>query len=844
MSKNTAEKPKKTRWFERTFRKDDPIEPTVFAGGLERMIAMAEALRDINTGGYKGGFLTAIEGWNFDHLLSDHTSCSPFTGTLLGMLYDPTTAVTARKFAPIFDGSKKLPLPHGFYSIHNTSGKKEWPAVKAHLASIGRSPLSGHDDFWGSVGSMELFNLGYEIDPRDMRRGDVVHYDRMDKTGHTVICWDVHMNGRGEVDCFQYFSANSPVGVGISSPTSGDKVLMMKSGEKWHKRPPFDPHFVDRPENVKHCNHRIIPGSGVSAEALKKSGTFIAPPNTFKTDTRWVRAVRLWGFPPPDRATARGQAAWSEKVFAGAFPRAAELARYTQPASYCMGVGRKVQVAVTQLTAVTLKPEVLAKPEDIKRVATRPVQQKPEHVTPEQIEVEHALQDLFTAGLIECGPGDVHNVHDAETVKAVRAFQRRFGLKEDGVAGPVTQTLLFEAATNVRRGVQHPFKPEPARAQPGAPPAAPTPPQRVGPITPIASRIERFYPLQNHARPGEELAFAVEGVGLDVWGHAATRVNLVERTQHTQVAVITPVSFPVGTRGTGKIKLPPEVKAGTSWALSFDAELPTGLTRTESAMVLEVDDRSPETRITQDGAWPWDDRTWPKALRALVRELRETPRPEGPFTDRRVLSTYYVKESLNAIGPRGVKGGFAGGGDMVPILGMKGEVLGRCTKYSLFEADIEGALRCGSRVLSIQKKGRPRGGKAPHRFSEFDPTQSRWHDVTSRKPWGSGSSVPLIPYRVVAVNRAERELYRRKVYIKALDGMRLAPTGEVHNGICIVGDCGDMHKGFHFDFFRGREDVPFKIVSPLGNARNKKGVSLPLSEVALLDFSTTWPPKT
>jgi hypothetical protein len=35
--------------------------------------------------------------------------------------------------------------------------------------------------------------------------------------------------------------------------------------------------------------------------------------------------------------------------------RAAELARYTQPASYCMGVGRKVQVSVTQLTAESEK---------------------------------------------------------------------------------------------------------------------------------------------------------------------------------------------------------------------------------------------------------------------------------------------------------------------------------------------------------------------------------------------------------------------------------------------------------------------------------------------------------
>jgi len=843
MAARKTQAPPKLRWFQRVFREGVDLEPTVFAGGLDRMIAMAEALRDLNAGGYLGGFLVAVEGWGFDKLVSDHTSCSPFTGTLLGMLYDPAAAANARRFAPVFNGAHADPLPGGFYRIHNTSASKEWPEVRRHLAAIGRAPLPGHDEFYSSTGSMELFNLGYEIDPRDMRRGDLAHYDRLDGTGHTVIAWDVHLNARGEVDCFQYFSSNKPGGVGLSAPTSGDRVFLVKSGEKWSKRPGFDPHFVDRPEVVRHCNFRVVPGSGATPEALKSSGTFLTPPQAFKTDTKWVRAVRLWGFPPPDRSTPRGQAAWADARFARAFPRAAELTRYAQPGSYCMGRGRKVQVAVPQVMAVTLKPEVLTKPEDIKRVATRPVQQRPEHVTPEQLEVEHALEDLFKAGLIECGPGDVHNVHDAETVKAVRAFQRRFGLKEDGVAGPVTQSLLFETATAVRRGVQHPFKPEARRAQPSATPPPPEAPQRVVPLTASGARVERFYPLQNHARPGEEFAFAVEGVGLDAWGHAATRINLVERTQGTQVAVVTPVTFSVGTRGTGRIKLPAEVKPGTSWRLSFDCELPTGLTRTESAMVLEVDDRAPEAVVPADGTWPWDERAWPPRLRALLQELRETPRPAGPFTDRRVLSTYYVKERLNAIGPARVKGGLPGGGDLVPVKSVKGEVFGHCTRYSLFEADIEGTLRLGARTLNIETKGRPNNGRAPHRFSQFNADASRWKDVTAQKPWGSAPGVPLMPYRVLAVNRAESHLYRHKVYIKALDGVRLSPTGEVHNGVCIVGDCGDMHTGFHFDFFRGREGIPFKIVSPLGTAKNRKGVSLPLSEIAFVGPSTTWPPK-
>jgi hypothetical protein len=38
------------------------------------------------------------------------------------------------------------------------------------------------------------------------------------------------------------------------------------------------------------------------------------------------------------------------------------------------------------------------------------------------------------------------------------------------------------------------------------------------------------------------------------------------------------------------------------------------------------------------------------------------------------------------------------------------------------------------------------------------------------------------------------------------------PTGEVHNGMCVVGDCGGMAPaGVQFDFFVGREDRHIQI---------------------------------
>jgi len=38
------------------------------------------------------------------------------------------------------------------------------------------------------------------------------------------------------------------------------------------------------------------------------------------------------------------------------------------------------------------------------------------------------------------------------------------------------------------------------------------------------------------------------------------------------------------------------------------------------------------------------------------------------------------------------------------------------------------------------------------------------------------------------------------------------PNGEVHNGMCIAGDVGNMHE-HHFDFCVGREDHHIQIPS-------------------------------
>ncbi|TMQ14398.1 MAG: hypothetical protein E6J91_15475 [Deltaproteobacteria bacterium] len=195
-------------------------------------------------------------------------------------------------------------------------------------------------------------------------------------------------------------------------------------------------------------------------------------------------------------------------------------------------------------------------------------------------------------------------------------------------------------------------------------------------------------------------------------------------------------------------------------------------------------------------------------MRDIAAELRATSPPAGPF-ERFEITQYGVKEKLEP-------------GD-VEVRSAAGEVFGKVTRRSLMLADIEGTMRLGGRILNITSHGNvyePRdvivdGKKVVKQkpvAEKFDPAKSLWTDVTVKAPWGSGSKMPLVPFRRLAINPyLNPDLHYRRVYIKQLDGMQL-PTGERHNGVCIAGDTGGMRKT-HCDLFVGREDRHITIPS-------------------------------
>jgi hypothetical protein len=206
----------------------DP-QPTIPTGGLDRMIQIWEASRDTNAGGYGGSVLQQVDTW-LKPSAKHTTSCSPFTATCIGMMYDPGGATDdATVYKPVINtGSGTLALPVDYYILHNGFYFAPDPNIPAAVIAARRQQFLNHgwkfcDD---SALATVFFNLGYAIDIRDIRRGDLLGIDWASGHGHAAFVWDVHTDEDNAVVCFQFLSANGYAaggryfgpGVSVSAP--------------------------------------------------------------------------------------------------------------------------------------------------------------------------------------------------------------------------------------------------------------------------------------------------------------------------------------------------------------------------------------------------------------------------------------------------------------------------------------------------------------------------------------------------------------------------------------------------------------------------------------------------
>jgi peptidoglycan hydrolase-like protein with peptidoglycan-binding domain len=757
-------------------------QPTRPTGGLERMQQLWESCRDVNEGGYGQYCVQSIAGW-FPANKAQTTSCSPFTGTVIGMMFDPTGGTGSTKtYQPMCDNGARA-LPNDFYGMHNgyyfaiDKDRKGSAAVaKARKDQFDRNGWDWRHSDDSAIATV-FFNLGYQIDPRDMRRGDLVGIDWASGHGHATFCWDVHLDDSGAVDCFQFLSANGGLnktgyfGAGVSVSTPDESVFFTHAGGKYKKK--FEL-FKDNELYINQAWWYCLPK--VSADAVKLA-TFRnpTPPRGHIVDARFggyaigtLRVVRFWGFPPPEapHGTLLGDKAGL----------AQQLAIWPMPPSFATGTG-------TPPTGKIEKPRVAqqpkAHPDPVKATPPAPAPQPKQQVVSHQHFVEAALGELHRAGWIDRSPGEPTAIADPATKAAVEDFQTKFRcLPIDGIAGPITRGALKRALVDLHGGQPNPNKPDRTPA------------------------LDVFYWLSNRVDPGGVNGLAVHGLHLDLV--QALEITLTDQRSGTSVTLPVPLVV-INGFGVQPVAIPPVFGLGSVLTAHVKGRTAGGAIEKSSQVPLYVGPAVPPPASD----WPWDEARWTPKMRAIVAELRRAPKGAGAYHTREITQ-YGVKEKIAP-------------GD-TPVLDKAGRELGRCALRSLYLADIEGTMRLDGRILNIVKSGnvydqtaaRNIGGtvvrKPKPSLERFDPARSRWVDVSSHAPWGMGARMPLIPFRVLAHNpRSETPLYGRIVYIKQLDGLVMS-TGERHNGMCIVGDCGGMAPaGKQFDFFCGREDHHISI---------------------------------
>jgi peptidoglycan hydrolase-like protein with peptidoglycan-binding domain len=426
-----------------------------------------EKLRDLDVLGYApASWLIDVEGWHYG--TNGGATCSPFTAMAIAMAFDPREDPVSPVRPVLANGE---PLPLEFCRLHN--GRGSGPAN-------------------GSARSCVYYNLGRFVDPKHMRRGDLVAISWTNGGGHAVFVWDVHLDANGEVDCFQYVSSNGsyvkhpsvrdergnlvPIGgqYGGVTVSGGAYLLENRGGPKYIERryqhlfPDFrgqpnyrkkvNPYFADDDDQHDFCGRalwNVLPGvdrSRIDRRTFRPGKTphFADSPRIGR-----LEVVRFFydGEPPEPWASPGGRPSTPPPP-----PSHAQAEPVTVPGA-----------------------EVARDPERVRREPPQRVEQREERPTEGQLWVEERLLMLFRIGWIRSDPGQPDNVNDARTQAAIREFQQRNGLRVDGIAGRHTKRKLREVIARARREVPN-FDAVIAGGEPPAPPGETAP----GETTPAA----------------------------------------------------------------------------------------------------------------------------------------------------------------------------------------------------------------------------------------------------------------------------------------------------------------------------------------------------------------------
>lgn len=443
----------------KTINSQPPFEKTTLPGGPDKIIQVCEALRDRNEDGYVphiGGILAnikshgSLQAWP----KCKGTTCTPFTATVIGVAFDPKYPRNDESdpYVPMFNGGADEFMPYNvFYSLHNANDQ--------------------------AVNSVVKYGLGYEVPATQMRRGDLVEITwNPGGGGHGVFCWDVHLNEKDEVDCFQILGSN-----GEGNPPSPGVSIYGCSGKPWLegqnaklKSETVEYEVEEKGQKVK--KKRVnwsYAEHGTYKKGKGKDKIFVDDDEIVKVG-RWLGLPDVYG-PPGFKFTKDGsnpllaKAVEPGKIKLDTFRvkpqtifytnpnkfsvRAVRCARFyyegDPPKPYSMGDGKTHASGAVEPPGHLDAPVTTVKGNDIKKDpdATRKVQPKPAKQDEKkplgwQHSVELAMQAFFKARWIESDPGESDNINDSQTQAAIKDFQKLFKLKVDGIVGPQTRGAI------------------------------------------------------------------------------------------------------------------------------------------------------------------------------------------------------------------------------------------------------------------------------------------------------------------------------------------------------------------------------------------------------------------
>jgi peptidoglycan hydrolase-like protein with peptidoglycan-binding domain len=452
MSKTTNSQPP----FETTKLPDKPV------GGPARIIQICEELRGRNDDGYVaniGGILANIKqhgslpAWP----KCKGTTCTPFTATVIGVAFDPKYPRDDEKdpYVPMFNGGADELMPYSVFYMAQQANDN-------------------------AVNSVVKYGLGYAIPATQMRRGDLVEITwNPGGGGHGVYCWDVHLNEKGEVDCFQILGSN-----GEGKPPSPGVSIYGCSDERW-----LTGHNATLKSEVKeieveekgkkvtkkktiwsyaeHGNYqKAKPKIFVDHEDIVKVGRWLALPDVYGPPGYCAPNPKkgIEGGPLLAKAVPKGSIksntfkATPETIFytnAEHFSvRAVRCARFyyegDPPKPYCMKDGAAISSGAVEPPGhfdgpvTTVKGNDIKKdPDAAKKVQPKPAKQDEKKPLDWQKGVEFAMQQFYRAKWIDSDPGDSDNINDSKTQAAIKEFQKKFKLKKvDGIVGPKTRGAI------------------------------------------------------------------------------------------------------------------------------------------------------------------------------------------------------------------------------------------------------------------------------------------------------------------------------------------------------------------------------------------------------------------